>query len=553
MPHLSDQLGVHLLKVHHHYQSIVNMTLHEYVPYLLSPQLYLFAAALVFASLGVKIAYRLSPYHPLHNVPGPFLAKMSSLWLVYYSNTGKECTQMHIEHGRHGNLVRSGPNSVHIQSGRALHDIYTGSAATDTAGQGFLKPNFYRNFDIDGHQTVFSATDPEHRAPRARAMTPIFSSAALRRGADVLDSCSKRMVARMEREKARAAERDGALAGTVDILNVTRGLAIDVISEYLFGTLYGGCDEDLVYEDLVGTTKKNNNNIKGPQQLTASAFVHAFASIGRLWYLERGVFNWVNWFCDTVSPDHEALVSQRKVDDFVWGVVDQAEQLPLVEGKVPDAGTFQTRLLSASIAPQEIHAHCKDLIFAGTDSTPMNLAFMMHCLAGHPTMQARLRAEMDASDPRANPETLPVLRAVVTEGLRLAMANPTRLVRVVPRSGWVYDGQYFPPGTHVGCSMWELHHNPAVFPDPLAYRPERWLDAGGDQLDVMKRDCMPFGMGARGCIARNLATAELYWAMREVARRGILEGATPLGKVSVVEWFNARVVNDKIELKYGTA
>lgn len=522
------------------------MALNEYLSYLFSPQLYLFVVLLIFASFAVKIAYRLSPYHPLHNVPGPFLAKITSLWLIYYSNTGKECTQMHLEHERYGNLVRSGPNSVHIQSGRALHDIYTGSTTTDTVGQGFLKPEFYRNFDIDGHQTVFSATDPEHRAPRARAMTPIFSSAALRRGAGVLDSCSKRMVARLEREKERAAARVGGIAGTVDILNVTRGLAIDVISEYLFGTLYGGCDEDVTG---AGVTTVKEKNVKGPQ-LTASAFVHAFASIGRLWYLERGVFNWVNWFCDTIFPDHEALVSQSKVDDFVWGVVDQAEQLPLVDGKVPDAGTFQTRLLSASIPPAEIHAHCKDLIFAGTDSTPMNLAFMMHCLAGHPAMQERLRQEIDASDPRANPETLPVLRAVVTEGLRLAMANPTRLVRVVPRSGWVYDGQYFPPGTHVGCSMWELHHNPAVFPEPMAYRPERWLDARTDQLDLMKRDCMPFGMGARGCIARNLASAELYWAMREVARRGILEGATPLGKVSVVEWFNARVVNDKIELKY---
>lgn len=523
------------------------MALHVYLSALLSPRLWLLAVLLLLASHGVKIVYRLSRFHPLHDVPGPFIAKISSFWLIYYSNIGKECSQLHLEHGRYGDLVRSGPNSVHIQSGRALHDIYTGSVTTGTAGQGFLKPSFYRNFDIDGHQTVFSATDPEHRAPRARAMTPIFSSAALRRGAGVLDACSKRMVARLEREKARAAEREGPLAGTVDILNVTRGLAIDTISEYLFGVRYGGCDEDLTGNgDGEGGQARN---AKGPP-LTAAAFVHAFASIGRLWYLERGVFAWVNWFCDTAFPDREALASQKKVDEFVWGVVDQAEPLPLVDGKVPDAGTFQTRLLSASLAPAEVHAHCKDLIFAGTDSTPMNLAFMLHCLAGHPTMRARLRREVEASDPAANPETLPVLRAVVAEGLRLAMANPTRLVRVVPASGWVHAGKYFPPGTRVGCSMWELHHNPAVFPDPDAYRPERWLDAAGDQLDLMRRDCIPFGMGARGCIARNLASAELYWAMREVARRGTLDGATPLGKVSVVEWFNARVVNDKIELKY---
>ena len=81
-----------------------------------------------------------------------------------------------------------------------LYDTYKGSDTTNTAGKGFLNPAFYHNANIYRHQNVFSATAQEHRAPLAGAMTPMFSSASLRRGADVLDACSKRMMARLERE-----------------------------------------------------------------------------------------------------------------------------------------------------------------------------------------------------------------------------------------------------------------------------------------------------------------------------------------------------------------
>jgi len=125
------------------------------------------------------------------------------------------------------------------------------------------------------------------------------------------------------------------------------------------------------------------------------------------------------------------------------------------------------------------------------------------------------------------------------------MANPTRLPRVVPSSGWTFNGYYFPPGTNVGCALYSLHFNAAVFPDPFSFGPERWLDPTPGML----RDHIAFGLGPRQCIARNLASAELYTAVRAIVMEDVLKGAKPVGdKIEILEWFNSKIVGEKIEL-----
>ena len=131
------------------------------------------------------------------------------------------------------------------------------------------------------------------------------------------------------------------------------------------------------------------------------------------------------------------------------------------------------------------------------------------------------------------------------------MANPTRLPRVVPPQGFDFttrDGQHFdiPAGTLVGLQILTLHFNPDVYPDPHAFKPDRWLH---DPTPEMQRDWIPFGLGPRQCIARNLATQELFLAVRAIAREGVLEGAKAVGKrIEILEWFNSRVKGERMEL-----
>lgn len=127
------------------------------------------------------------------------------------------------------------------------------------------------------------------------------------------------------------------------------------------------------------------------------------------------------------------------------------------------------------------------------------------------------------------------------------MANPTRLPRVVPQEGWAFKSTHIPAGSIVGCSAFELHYNPTAFPSPFEFKPERWLD--GNVTEDANKHFFPFGAGSRACIARNLATTELYMATEQLAVKDVLRGAELCqDKVEIYEWFNSSVKGHKIEL-----
>lgn len=125
------------------------------------------------------------------------------------------------------------------------------------------------------------------------------------------------------------------------------------------------------------------------------------------------------------------------------------------------------------------------------------------------------------------------------------MANPTRLPHVVPEGGWTFKGTRFPAGSFVGISAHELHFNEKVFPDPFSFQPERWLEENTEAT----KSFFAFGAGSRACIARNLATFELYMGAERLVERDVLRGAKACqDKVEIYEWFNSSVKGEKIEL-----
>lgn len=476
----------------------------------------LFAAgAIALLLLFLRLLYRISPAHPLAHIPGPVLPRTTSLWLVYHAWIGDECTAVHKLHQRYGPVVRTGPISVDIADGEALQAIYVEKG-------GFGKAAFYRNFDIDGHASIFSELDSTPRALRAKAVASLFSSASLRQGQSSIDACVNQWV-----ELMRAGARSGR---PVNVLDLARSLAVDVVSSYLFGRSYGGLKQKVSEESAERT-----------DELSASGMVNSFVAVGRYWYLPPSAFNWLAWAESKLYPDWKVFESINVVDEFVEEVVDAS----LLEKTRPT--TYHGKLLEAGFSVSEVKAQCKDLMFAGTDSTGMNLATVLFMLAKHPEKYEQLRAEFDeAPEGLGDIQALPYLRAVIKEGLRISMANPSRLPRVVPPSGWSFQGMFFPEGAEVSCTPSELHFGDA-FDDPNEFRPERWLSP----TDEMLRDAIPWGLGTRSCIARNLATLELHCAVYHLVKEDVLRGASCCqDKIEILEWFNSRVIDEKIELSW---
>jgi hypothetical protein len=115
------------------------------------------------------------------------------------------------------------------------------------------------------------------------------------------------------------------------------------------------------------------------------------------------------------------------------------------------------------------------------------------------------------------------------------------------RAAGPVKGTYLPEGTAVSCTPFELHLDPSVFEDPLEFKPERWQNA----TEEMIRDAVPFGLGMRRCIARNLATIELYCGVQRLVEEDVLNGATCCSnRIDILEWFNSKVIGGTVELQW---
>ena len=93
-------------------------------------------------------------------------------------------------------------------------------------------------------------------------------------------------------------------------------------------------------------------------------------------------------------------------------------------------------------------------------------------------------------------ETLPFLNAFIKETLRMWPTLPGPLERSVTEGGKVICDIYLPEGTEVTMQAYSIHRNEAIFPDPLALKPERWLQ----ETTEMKAAFVPFSYGTRQCV-----------------------------------------------------
>ena len=161
-------------------------------------------------------------------------------------------------------------------------------------------------------------------------------------------------------------------------------------------------------------------------------------------------------------------------------------------------------------------------VVAGTMTTAWTMVVGFFYVNSSPAILARLREELSALD---NPleadsyqlEKLPYLDAVIKESLRLSYGGAGRLPRINPEGPTLLpiDGTVWSIPAGVPMSMTNVHmvQNPAIFPDPLAFKPERWLVA-----DPPDRYLVPFSKGTRGCIGRSLAQVELLFVFASVFR-----------------------------------
>lgn len=350
--------------------------------------------AILFATILIRSLYRMSPFHPLAQIPGPYLPRLSSLWLIYHSWAGDEASTVHALHQRYGSIVCIGPNAADIADGEALRTIYVEKG-------GFRKPVFYNNFSVDGHKTIFAEDEPKNRAPRAKAVLPAFSTASLRERGHLVSECAREWTAvlKMYAESGR----------TVDILGLARSFAADSVCVYLFGVPFGALETS---HAVAETRVRMDADIDSEgEHFRHDGCVDFFDGFGRYWYLSPWIFSIVEWFRLHLFPSEALFATFDNLDAFADKAIKAS-----VSSKQDLAGTFQARLLNAGFSSSETKAQCKDALYAGIETTGLNLATIIFYLTKHPDKYAALKREIEQRNPTDEKvHSLPYLHAIVQE------------------------------------------------------------------------------------------------------------------------------------------
>ena len=130
------------------------------------------------------------------------------------------------------------------------------------------------------------------------------------------------------------------------------------------------------------------------------------------------------------------------------------------------------------------------------------MAWAMSWLHRFPDKRAALLNELNAINEQEAILKAPYLNGVCNESLRLNSVV-SDIVRKLHRPLEFVDCD-LPAGTNLAIAICLVHEDPELYPEPLVFKPERWLER-----NFKPNEFMPFGGGVRRCLGATLATLEI--------------------------------------------
>ena len=301
-------------------------------------------------------------------------------------------------------------------------------------------------------------------------MQPMFHRRVITEFARVIDAANERFIARWEAQAARG-ER-------VNVTDDMSALTLDIVLRAVFGRDLERLSTESGGNPFAVVTEEPARNLQ---------FAYKFRSLGKL----------------------VAALMRRRATEADEHVDFLAMLMSARDKETGDA-----------MGERELIDEVMTLVVAGHETTASALNWTWYLLALHPEVESRLHAEIAAAPVAAaaslaQMEALPYTQQVVNEALRLY--PPGWLLSRRTLDADVLAGFEIPAGTDVLLSPYLLHRHPRFWPDPEAFKPERF--ASENEAARPRFAYMPFAAGPRHCIGETFALYEMLMHLYKVARR----------------------------------
>jgi cytochrome P450 family 135 len=378
---------------------------------------------------------------------------------------------------RYGNVftitLNTGRTVVIAGDPAIAKEVFQGNPDDLHAGAGnvVLKP-------ILGGRSVLLLDGPQHLRQR-RLMLPPFHGERMRAYGEAMTEVAERHVS------------SWPVGSPFPVHPTMQAITLEIILRTVFGV-----DKPGRIAQLGEPLKRLLNSTDSPWrlvslQLTSSADARPRSPWGRIYGLMR--------------PADEMIYDEIRAHRTGAGGVELEERTDIL-----------SLLMSArdedgnALTDEELRDELMTLLLAGHETTATALAWTLERLVRHPEVLARLREEQEAGSHE-------YLDAVVKETLRLRPVVPG-VIRQLQRPLTI-GGIDLPKGVHIAPSIYLIHRRPDVYPDPDAFRPERFL--GEDVPSTY--EWLPFGGGIRRCLGASFAQYEMRIVLSTILRRATLE------------------------------
>jgi len=424
-------------------------------------------------------------------------------------------------------VYRLGPNRILGVADPQLNETILRARPETYRRASNVEPVF-REMGVDG---VFSAEGAAWRPQRRLAMEAL-SHRHLRGFYPALQNVTRRLRARWEKKADAGA--------TLDLADELKRFTVDVTTTLTFG-------------HDVNTLEQGDDVIQRRLELVFPAFARRLFAILPTW-------RWIRMPSDRRLD--RALAELRQ-----WLAVRLDEARTRLANE-PARAERPEHFLESMIAARDaegrpfsddvIFGNLMTMLLAGEDTTAYTLVWAVHHVCDALAVARSLRAEADSlrgGDASPNDiesaNRLVYAGAVANEAMRLRPVAPTILVEA--NHDVVIADVAVPKGTWIA-----LHTRPPAldaqhFGDPLAFRPERWLDASATGGAHDPSAHIPFGSGPRICPGRTLALLEMKLVLAMLFGDFEVERVGNAADVSEIFAFTMAPVGVKVRLRRRSA
>ena len=359
-----------------------------------------------------------------------------------------------------------GPQVI-VSEPELVKQIFTGDPEVYSAGEINSMAAF-----LVGPRSVMVLDGAEHQRQRRRLVPPFHGERML-----AYTSTTREATMRILSEW-RAGD-------TVSLMTAMRRITIDVILDAVFG-LRGGARREELHEVLLSGMK-----------LLATP-------LGLL--MVRPAFQ---RNLGPLTPWAEFARTRARTDELLYAEIED-RRAELASGAGARRDDVLSMLLQikdesgAGATREELRDQLMTLLGAGYDTTATMLCWVFELVLRHPEVLGRLEAEIAAAAPdaAAQPGSLEYVDATIKEALRMYPILPTlgRKTRAPVKLG----DHELPAGVMVMPAAYATHHRADLYPEPEAFKPERFLGKKPDPYAWF-----PFGGGARRCLGMAFALHEM--------------------------------------------